>query len=124
MGFGDRRSWVCHFAGVAVRAGVAALGGGLDSGGRVQLVGVSWRAGKSVPRIYQSDISWYDPKLHYANFIVLDSQPGYFSHWEPLALIKEYFGTPARTYQTGPYTILVWNRNLLPSVPGNLAIQG
>jgi hypothetical protein len=74
--------------------------------------------------LWMSKQTWYDPKTHYANFIVLDSTPGYFSHWEPLALIKEYFGTPARTYQTGPYTILVWNRNLLPSVPGNLAIQG
>jgi hypothetical protein len=74
--------------------------------------------------LWMSKQTWYDPKTHYANFIVLDSKPGYFSHWEPLALIKEYFGTPARTYQTGPYTILVWNRNLLPSIPGNLAIQG
>ena len=67
--------------------------------------------------LWMSDVSWYDPKLHYANFIVLDSQPGYFSHWEPRALIKKYFGIPARTYQTGPYTILVWDRNLLTSVP-------
>ena len=74
--------------------------------------------------LWMSKQTWYDPKTHYANFIVLDSTPGYFSHWEPLALIKEYFGTPARTYQTGPYTILVWHRNLLPDVPGNLAIQG
>jgi hypothetical protein len=74
--------------------------------------------------LWMSNQTWYDPQAHYANFIVLDSTPGYFSHWEPLALIKEYFGTPARIYHTGPYTILVWNRNLLASIPGNLAIQG
>ena len=67
--------------------------------------------------LWMSNIDWYNPKLHYANFIVLDSQPGYFSHWEPRALIKKYFGTPARTYHTGPYTIMVWNRNLLKSIP-------
>ncbi len=67
--------------------------------------------------LWMSNVDWYNPKLHYANFIVLDSQPGYFSHWEPRALIKKYFGTPARTYHTGPYTIMVWNRNLLKSVP-------
>jgi hypothetical protein len=74
--------------------------------------------------LWMSKKSWYDPQTHYANFIVLDSTPGYFSHWEPLGLIKEYFGTPARTYQTGPYTVLVWHKNLLLSVPGNPASQG
>jgi hypothetical protein len=42
----------------------------LDSGDRVHLLGVSWGADKSVPRAYQSEASWYDPNLHYANFIV------------------------------------------------------
>jgi hypothetical protein len=74
--------------------------------------------------LWMSKEAWYAPQTHYANFIVLDSTPGYFSHWEPLKLIREYFGTPARTYQYGPYTVLVWNRNLLLSVPGNPAIQG
>ena len=74
--------------------------------------------------LWMSNETWYDPQTHYANFIVLDSTPGYFSHWEPLALIKEYFGTPAKIYRTGPYTILVWNRNLLPSIPGQPASQG
>ena len=74
--------------------------------------------------LWMSNETWYDPQTHYANFIVLDSTPGYFSHWEPLALIKEYFGTPAKIYRTGPYTVLVWNRNLLPSIPGQPASQG
>jgi hypothetical protein len=74
--------------------------------------------------LWMSNETWYDPQTHYANFIVLDSTPGYFSHWEPLALIKKYFGTPARIYRTGPYTVLVWNRNLLPSIPGQPASQG
>jgi len=74
--------------------------------------------------LWMSKESWYDPQTHYANFIVLDSAPGYFSHWEPLGLIKKYFGTPAKIYHTGPYTIMVWNRNLLPSIPGNPTVQG
>jgi hypothetical protein len=73
--------------------------------------------------LWMSSVSWYDPQTHYANFIVLDSTPGY-SRWEPpLWLIKKYFGTPARTYHTGPYTVLVWPKNLLLSIPGNSAIQ-
>jgi hypothetical protein len=67
--------------------------------------------------LWMSNVSWYDPKLHYANFIVLDSRAGFMDHWEPHALIKKYFGVPARTYHTGPYTVLVWNRNLLSSIP-------
>jgi hypothetical protein len=67
--------------------------------------------------LWMSNASWYDPKLHYANFIVLDSLPGFMNHWEPRALIRKYFGLPARTYHTGPYTVLVWDRNLLYSIP-------
>jgi hypothetical protein len=67
--------------------------------------------------LWMSDEEWYDPAKYYANFIVLDSQPGYFSHWEPKALIKEYFGTPDQVYHYGTYTIEVWNHNLLPEIP-------
>ena len=74
--------------------------------------------------LWMSKESWYDPQTHYANFIVLDNAPGYFAHWEPLGLIKEYFGTPARIYHDSPYTIMVWNRNLLASIPGNPTVRG
>ena len=94
----------------------------LDSGGRVRLVGVSWGADKSVPRIYQSDVSWYDPKLHYANFIVNTGAD------KPQALIPpgdwlKAFGPPAKTYHYGPYTILVWNKNLLAGL-GRPGVRG
>ncbi len=67
--------------------------------------------------LWMARADWYDPGRHYANFVVLDSQPGFMHHWEPLALIQKYFGTPDRTYRTGPYTIMVWNQNLLERVP-------
>jgi hypothetical protein len=94
----------------------------LDSGGRVHLLGVSWGANKSVPRIYQSDVSWYDPKLHYANFIVNTGAD------KPQAIIPsgdwlKAFGPPAKTYQYGPYTILVWNKNLLADL-GRPGVRG
>ncbi len=60
--------------------------------------------------------SWYDPASQRANFIVLSSAPGYL-YWEPRALITKYFGRPARVYNFGPYTVMVWDRNLLPSIP-------
>ena len=67
--------------------------------------------------LWMSNAGWYNPKLHYANFVVLDSQPGNFSHWEPRFLISKYFGVPAQTYHTGPYTIMVWHKNLLRFIP-------
>ena len=94
----------------------------LDSGGRVHLVGVSWGADKSVPRIYQSEVSWYDPTLHYANFMVNTGAD------QPQALIPpgdwlKAFGPPAKTYHDGPYTILVWNKNLLEDL-GRPGVRG
>ena len=87
----------------------------VDSGGKVEVRALMQYTMKR--DLWMSNELWYQPKAHYANFIVLDSQPGYFSHWEPLRLIHKYFGTPARVYHTGPYTIEVWNRNLLSEVP-------
>ncbi len=60
--------------------------------------------------------SWYDPASQRANFIVLSSAPGYLN-WEPRSLIEKYFGRPARVYNFGPYTVMVWDRNLLSSIP-------
>jgi hypothetical protein len=98
----------------------------LDSGGRVHLIAVSWGADKSVPRAYQSDASWYDPQLHYANFVVntgADQPPAII----PPRDLRNAFGPPAEIYHDGPYTIMVWNKNLLADLgrppkegPGNV----
>jgi hypothetical protein len=39
------------------------------------------------------------------------------NHWEPRALVGKYFGRPAWIRRTGPYTVLVWDKNLLLSIP-------
>jgi len=87
----------------------------VDSGERVQIRALMQFTLKR--DLWMSNVAWYDPRSHYANFVVLDSRPGFMNHWEPRALIRKYFGRPDRTYQTGPYTVLVWNRNLLSSIP-------
>ena len=87
----------------------------VDSGNRVQVRALMQFTMKR--DLWMSNVSWYNPALHYANFIVLDSRAGFMNHWEPRALVRKYFGRPARTYYTGPYTVLVWNRNLLNSIP-------
>jgi hypothetical protein len=66
--------------------------------------------------LWLAEPSWYDSASQQASFIVLDSTPGYL-YWEPRALIAKYFGRPAREYNVGPYTVMVWDSNLLPSIP-------
>ncbi|HEX6528003.1 MAG TPA: hypothetical protein VF070_49470 [Streptosporangiaceae bacterium] len=87
----------------------------VDSGGKAEVRALMQYTMKK--DLWMTNELWYQPWAHYANFIVLDSQPGYFTHWEPVALIKKYFGTPEQVYRTGPYTIEVWNHNLLPKIP-------
>jgi hypothetical protein len=73
--------------------------------------------------LWMSNKSWYNPRLHYANFVVLDSAPGNFSYWEPIELIQKNFGRPAKTYHTGSYTIMVWHKNLLKDIPKRGPLQ-
>jgi hypothetical protein len=69
------------------------------------------------PDLWLAKTSWYDPASQSATFIVLSSAPGFMNNWEPRTLIRKYFGRPAIQHDFGPYTVLVWDRNLLPSVP-------
>jgi len=66
-----------------------------------------------VPYEWESKPGWFNWRTQYANFIVLQDQPGYFTYWEPNRQLKSVFGTPAVTYRMGPYTILVYRQNLL-----------
>jgi hypothetical protein len=65
------------------------------------------------PYLWEAKGSWYDPGSQRATFLVTDSQAGFFNHWEPSASALAAFGPPVRTYHVGPYTVLVWNTNLL-----------
>ena len=62
---------------------------------------------------WESTESWYDPRLHDANFVVQLTKPNGLPAFLPLASLEATFGPPARTYLAGPYRILVWNKNLL-----------
>jgi hypothetical protein len=53
---------------------------------------------------WEADGSWFDPRLHYADFVVTPASSG--AIWRSL-------GPPARTYRYQQYTIMVWRRNLL-----------
>jgi hypothetical protein len=69
------------------------------------------------PDLWLAKPAWYDPAAQQANFVVLSSTPGFMNNWEPRPLISKYFGRPAHVYDFGPYTVMVWDRNLLASIP-------
>jgi hypothetical protein len=96
----------------------------LDSGGRVVLRTVSWRRTGAVPRDYESEASWYDPRLHYANFVMTNSgdetdrRDGRGVSLIPVREIFALGGTPAHIYHYQTFTIYVFNHNLLADLGG------
>jgi hypothetical protein len=90
----------------------------LDSGGRVAIRTVTWRHSGTVPRDYESEASWYDPKLGYANFVVTNSADNNGASLIPRADIIALAGPPAHTYHYQTFTIMVWNHNLLANLGG------
>lgn len=98
----------------------------VTSGGRVTLRTVTWTAHGAVPRLYESDISWYDARHHYANFVITNTADGLASRI-PRQDILALAGPPAHVYHYKTFTIMVWNTNLLSRLgshpsnnPGNL----
>ena len=92
----------------------------LASGETVNVRPVSWEGNYVAGGPYEFDKSWYDPTLHYANFVVLINPP---LPIDPIALweIRVSFGKPQHIYYFSRYTIMVFNKNLLtdlvPSLP-------
>jgi hypothetical protein len=99
----------------------------LDTGGQIQIRALSDLSNLTpviaMPR--PDDVSWYDPKLHYANFVVLYQQvPGIkpFTIYTGLTRFPYdkgtimTFGQPARVYHYQLFTIMVWNKNLLDDI--------
>jgi hypothetical protein len=88
----------------------------LDSGGRVAIRTVTWRSTGAVPRAYESESSWYDPRQGYANFVVTNSADTGGVSLIPRRDILALAGPPARTYHYKTFTIMVWNHNLLANL--------
>jgi hypothetical protein len=86
----------------------------LTSSEHVMVVPVSVNdAGVVVHDQWESKASWYDPRQHDANFAVQLQQPGSLPAFLPRSALQAAFGPPAKVYKFGPYTILVWRKNLL-----------
>jgi hypothetical protein len=84
----------------------------LASGETVNVRSVSWENNDVAGGPYEFDRSWYDPRLHYANFVVLIQPPlpiDPIAYWE----VKASFGKPQQIYHFSRYTIMVFDTNLL-----------
>jgi hypothetical protein len=69
------------------------------------------------PDLWEAKGSWYDPGSNRANFLVTSSTPGFFYHWQPNGAALAALGRPVRTYHIGPYTVYVYDKNLLAELP-------
>ena len=97
----------------------------LDSGGRVAVRTVSWQFSGNVPRSFESNADWFDPRHNFANFIVTntaDTTPNRDrslrrSSMIPSAAIAAlHAGPPAHVYHYKTFTIMVWDHNLLDNL--------
>lgn len=62
---------------------------------------------------WESKHSWYVPGGNSATFLVTENKLGFYNFWEPYPGAMATFGPPAGTYRVGPYTVFVWQQNLL-----------
>jgi hypothetical protein len=91
----------------------------LASGGVVSIRSVSFYNNDAAPGPYEFDQSWYDPRLHNANFVVLMNPPvplDQIATWEAL----DAFGRPSHVYDLGPYVIMTYDTNLLTDLSRSL----
>jgi len=84
----------------------------LDTGGRVRLLVTHFWWSGAAPDAFQSKASWYDRRLHYANFVVSTTGDG-TTLTVPYRIAVADFGRPARIYRFRNYTIMIWDKNLL-----------
>ena len=87
----------------------------VGSGGAVTIRAV--RPGTLQPDLWEAKSSWYDPGSNGASFVVTSRTPGFFHHWQPDPAALAALGRPVRTYRTGPYTVYVYDKNLLARLP-------
>jgi hypothetical protein len=93
-----------------------------DSGGRVAVRAVAWQFDRNVPRSFESNADWFDPRHNFANFIVTntaDTTPNRDGSLRRSSMIPApaiaalRAGPPAHVYHYKTFTIMVWDHNLL-----------
>jgi len=90
----------------------------VDSDDRVTVRPVNRNLAGQINSIDRDSVpSWYDPRQHYANFLVIPPAwlkscvEGTPAVW--LTQVRTQFGEPAATYTGDGFTVMVWDKNLL-----------
>jgi hypothetical protein len=85
----------------------------VDSGGSITVLAVQPLPGdvRLEPKHWQSDVLLATTKGQSADFVITSPAEN-VHHGNVIAT----FGRPAGTYRYGPYTIMVWHKNLLPDL--------
>lgn len=84
-----------------------------DSGNRVQVRPLAQSRSELVVTHHETVPSWYDPRLHYADFVVAPGRIGACMSRARPCVWAATFGVPAQAYQVGDLMVLVWHKNLL-----------
>jgi hypothetical protein len=84
----------------------------VETGNQIQVRTVRLRHNEITPYPWETKFSWFDPALHYANFVIVDyNDPPYLT-----PKVRQIFGKPALTHRIGAFDILVYHKNLLTQV--------
>ena len=86
------------------------------SGDHIQVRPVRLYENRLVTTAWESDASWYDPRLHRASFVIASPRRDCSVCLQPAVLTKEY-GPSAATYLVQGSIIMVWHKNLLEGLP-------
>jgi hypothetical protein len=85
----------------------------LETDGKVSVRPVLTARKRVIRGNWEARSSWYDPAVHQASFLVAGPTVPGGQVCPLLPDIRATFGQPASISYIGPYTILVWNKNLL-----------
>lgn len=84
----------------------------LQTGNRVQIRTIKVRGGAVRPFPWETNLDWFDPARHRANFILVQGGKDPAT----VAALERIFGKPVMTERIGTYEILVYRKNLLTEV--------
>ena len=87
-----------------------------DTGDRAQVRPVREFQGRLTTTASESDASWYNPRLHNANFVILTRGGGCRNVCLSQHDLTAALGTPVRTYHFDKFVVLTWNKNILTDV--------
>lgn len=88
----------------------------LASGGKVELHQATWLPDRVGPGPEEWKASWYDPRRHYANFVVAPVRPAPPDPFTQ-AQVRRIFGQPTHVYHfTSQFVIMTYDYNLLSKV--------